>query len=242
MDPTSRVLKIYGLQGDSINGYVSGGYAKLVDPDINALFQLIPAAEWNAVALAQKISSDAQMVAGFSGAIVFGMVPKEFAAVQRALRSITATATLPLTEMYYAPLTMSRTVARRFTFATSQADVAAMMKIVDDLGFSGQLAQAAGKSVHIAGNYQYNENASEVYQSILDGCQKAVTDARAECIVLAGANGMMDPSLAPMLRSGLADYKDGVPQIIDPLGASVTMLQSLIRNKVWSNRSYQAVV
>lgn len=241
MDSTPRVLKIYGLQDKLIPGYINNAYPKVADPDINAALSLVPAADWNATSLTQKIQHDAQTVAELRGALIFGLAPNMFGAVQRALRDISTTATLPLTDLYYVPLTISRTVSRRFTFATNQADVDAMIKIIDELGFSGQLARAAGASVHISGNYQYNGSAADIYQQVLDGCKKAVTDARAECIVLAGATGMMDPTLAPMLRAGLKGYKDGCPQIIDPFGASVAMLQSLIRNKVWSNRAYNAV-
>lgn len=57
----------------------------------------------------------------------------------------------------------------------------------------------------------------------------------------AGPRGMKDRTPASMLRVELKGYKDGGPQIIASFGASVAMLQALIRKTICSNRAYNAV-
>lgn len=221
-----------------IQQWVTQTLQNVLSPDYTA--NLIPQLPQNYTPekLAPIIQS--AMQAGASGAAILGMAPADFAQLQQLVRKLEGGATFPLTDMFYTPLSVTRFVARRFTYYVDTAQAGAAMHIVAQLGFQPQLATYGTAPYTIEKSLALDANADTVLANILPDIENAVNLARAECIALLGPSGTFDPTLAPMLRKALSGYEYGTPVIIDPVASAITYLQSHIANKLWINRTMSA--
>lgn len=245
-DSADFKVRVFYPASAGIESQLQESVASVSSPDFEVDYQGVSDSNWNTDALGSLLVSAQQSdpVSGF----FLACRAEGLDEIGRVFRA--KFPKIPFVDTFSPSLMAANIISYRYAvFAGSEQDAYLAMDYINALGITSHVRLGAGPTPYDASlmvgydDFEFTEDKNLVVSELIafgelytgsDHTSQIVTNI--EAIALVGCRGFLDVGVASAAQSELAAAK--IPlQVINPIKASIGLLYSLVRNKVWISSS-----